>query len=304
VPSFSIILPAYNAESFLRQTLDSILAQTYADFEIVLIDDGSRDQTAAIAEGLDPRIRVFRQANAGIANARNRGIAEARGDWIAFMDHDDLWHPQKLAAQAQLLQSRPECGIVYGDYLRWDPATAPTFPDADLDTTRIAEDLSGLILHRMVEFNWVLLSTAVIRRQVFATVGLFDPTMPPADDWDFSIRASVRFPFVKMAQPVTLYRVHANQTSLKLPPVNFDFLLRKQALVRLRLAGGSTYNFSDVRHRQFRALFNYGLVQFKSGSYAASLRTFVHAWFYRLRSGKTLAFAAAALIRSMLPSRR
>jgi glycosyltransferase involved in cell wall biosynthesis len=302
VPTFSVILPAYNAEPFIRQTLASILAQTWTDFEVILIDDGSRDRTAEIAESMDPRIRVFRQPNGGIANARNAAIAQARGEWLAFMDHDDLWHPDKLAAQAKLLESKPECGIVYGAFLRWDPANPPHFPDAVLDPGRIAEDLSGFILHRMVETNWVLLSTAVIRRSVFDQVGMFDPTMPPADDWDFVIRACERYPFVKMAQAVTLYRVHANQTSLKLTPVNIEFVLRKQALRRLHAAGGQPRSVRDIRHRQFRALFNYALAQFKAGMSLASCRNFLHAWLYRVTSGKTLVYAAAAL--AVLPFRR
>jgi hypothetical protein len=203
-----------------------------------------------------------------------------------------------------LLRSRPDCGIIYGDFLRWDPATPPLFPDAELDPARIAEDLSGFILHRMVETNWVLLSTAVIRREVFDAVGLFDPAMPPADDWEFILRACERYPFVKLAQPVTQYRVHPNQTSLKLTPVNLEFVLRKHALQRLRLAGGKARSFYDIRHRQFRALFNYGLSQFKAGMYAASLGNFLHAWLYRLTSAKTLAYAAAAVFRTMVPPSR
>ena len=113
----SVIVPVYNGERFISRTLASVQAQIYSPIEIIVIDDGSTDRTASLVEaeaGRDSRIRLFRSKNLGVAAARNRGIAEARGHLIAPLDADDLWHPQKLAREAGLLQaSKPSVGVVY-----------------------------------------------------------------------------------------------------------------------------------------------------------------------------------------------
>ena len=299
MPRFSIVLPAYNAEPFIQQTIGSILSQTYEDFEIIVVDDGSSDATGDVAAAMDPRVRVLKQRNQGIALARNAGIGAATSDWIAFMDHDDLWHPQKLAVQADTLERDAACAIVYGEFRRWDPATPPQFADDALEPTQIDAALSGFILHRLVQTNWVLLSTAVIRKQVFEKVGLFDPKMPPADDWDLVMRAAEHFQFVKLAQSVALYRVHPGQTSLKLTTTNVEYELRLRGLARLRETGGLQPDPIDIKRRQFRALCNYGLAQYKAGLYRQSCSSFGEALRYNKASVKTAAYLATALMRSI-----
>ena len=115
MPKASIIVPAYNAAPTLLQTLDSLLNQTFRDFEIILVDDGSTDATRRIAEAYcaDPRMRVVRQANRGPAAARNTGIAAARGRYLGFCDADDTWHPQKLATHVEHLDANPDVGLSY-----------------------------------------------------------------------------------------------------------------------------------------------------------------------------------------------
>jgi len=303
MPKVSVVLPAYNAALFIQQTIASITVQSFGDFEIIVIDDGSIDATAEIAAAQDPRVRVVQQPNQGIAVARNVGISHARGEWIAFMDHDDLWHPQKLRAQCAVLDRDPGCGIVYGEFLRWDPLTPPIFPDEAIDSTWVDADFSGFILSQLVRTNWVLLSTAVIRRSVFETVGLFDPAMPPADDWDIVIRAAEHFRFVKLAQAVALYRVHGGQTSLKLTPRNVEFELRARALERANALGSAGLDMNDINQRQFRALFNYGYLQYRAGLYDEARKTFGTSLRFRETSGKALAYVVASFVKSVLQSR-
>lgn len=303
MPKISIVIPAYNAEAFLGQTIASISAQSFDNFEIIVVDDGSTDATAEIASTADPRVRVVQQRNQGIAVARNVGISESRGEWIAFLDHDDLWHPHKLKAQTEVLERDPGCGIVYGEFLRWNPLTPPQFLDETLDSRRIVPDLSGFILPRLIHTNWVLLSTAVIRRSVFDAVGCFDPAMPPADDWDLMLRAAEHFRFVKLAQPLALYRVHPGQTSLKLTPRNIEYELRCRALERLRALDGEVVDMKGIRLRQFRALFNYGLAQYGAGLYREACASFLSSLRFRAISGKTVVYAAASCARSILQKR-
>ena len=303
MPKISVVIPAYNAESFLGQTIASIATQSFDDFEIIVVDDGSTDATAEIARTADPRVRVVQQRNQGIAVARNIGISKSRGDWIAFLDHDDLWHPHKLKAQTEVLERDPGCGIVYGEFLRWNPLTPPQFLDETIDSRRIAPDLSGFILPQLIHTNWVLLSTAVIRRSVFDAVGGFDPDMPPADDWDLMLRAAEHFRFVKLAQPLALYRVHRGQTSLKLTPRNIEYELRCRALARLRALDGEVIDMKGIRLRQFRALFNYGLAQYNAGWYREACATFLSSLRFRATSGKTAIYLAVSCARSILQKR-
>lgn len=303
MPKISVIVPAYNSALFIRQTIASITAQSFEDFEIIVVDDGSTDATAEIASTLDARIRVVRQRNQGIAGARNSGLSHARGELIAFIDHDDLWHPNKLKVQIQVLERDPGCGIVYGEFLRWDPRKPPVFPDEIIDSNRVVPELSGFILSKLVCINWVLLSTAVIRRDVFDVVGNFDPAMPPGDDWDFMLRASEHFRFIKLAQPLALYRVHAGQTSLKLTARNVEFEIRSRALGRLKAVGGEVIDVRDVHLRQYRAIFNYGLAQYSAGLYRDAQSTFFEALAYRPRAGKAALYWAASWMKSFLNNR-
>lgn len=129
VPRTSILLPAYNRESYLGAAIGSVLAQTDPDWELIVVDDGSTDRTGAIAAGhaaADPRIRVVRQSNGGIGAARNRALREARGGFIALIDSDDLWMPDKLEVQHAALAADPALDMVFGHYLEFfDPAPDP-----------------------------------------------------------------------------------------------------------------------------------------------------------------------------------
>ena len=105
----SVVIPAYNHGRFLREAIDSVLAQTYAPLEIIVVDDGSTDDTEQIVRSYGDRVRYIRQQNAGVGAARNNGIANARGEYVAFLDSDDLWLPEKLAVQVEYMRRHPEC---------------------------------------------------------------------------------------------------------------------------------------------------------------------------------------------------
>ena len=123
-PLISVIIPAYNAEIFIRRTLDSILAQTYTNIEILVVDDGSQDRTAEIVESFvekDSRVTLLKQKNAGVATARNLAIEKSNGEYIAPIDADDIWYPQKLEKQAQcILEADQSIGLVYAWSVRID----------------------------------------------------------------------------------------------------------------------------------------------------------------------------------------
>lgn len=210
----SVIIPAYNAQRFLRMTLASAQAQTYRNLEIIVIDDGSTDATAAIAEtaaGVDKRVRVLRQENAGVAAARNRGIAEARGDYVAPLDADDVWHPQNVALQiAALNAAGPETAVSYAWYLSIDEhgkfrSLGPR--------NRIRGKKEALFA--LMDGNFIgNASSTVIRRGAVETVGGYDPTLRErnaegCEDWGLYIALAERWKFAVVPQYLIAYRSHA-----------------------------------------------------------------------------------------------
>jgi glycosyltransferase involved in cell wall biosynthesis len=178
-----IVIPAYNSELCLRETLDSVLAQTAPAHEIIVVDDGSKDKTAEIALSYGERIRYIKQANKGIAGARNTGIENATGNWIAFLDHDDLMLPTKLERQTAVAASNHELVAVYSTftYLYSDGSTkpVPVFP---------AKDLWPALRYR----SPILPSTVMIRRTALIEIGGFRKFYT-TDDWDLWFRLVRRY---------------------------------------------------------------------------------------------------------------
>ena len=202
-PLVSVIVPTYNGARFLAQTIESVLAQTYPNLEVLVVDDGSTDATSSIATGYGSRVRYIQQANAGTAAARNRGVAEARGDYIALLDHDDLWLPHKLERQMPTFASDPAIGVVFAriEFFRTETGevTAHYFPGLELGP-------HDLLAHRILPIQ-----TVVIRRRALEAVGPFDVDLRGTDDWDLGIRLSAQFRMVGVPETLAKVRLHPDQ---------------------------------------------------------------------------------------------
>ena len=304
VPAVSIILPAYNSARFLDTTLGSIYAQSLQDFEVLVVDDGSTDDTAAIVAQQHPQVRLFRQANAGISQARNMGLRHARGRYIAFMDHDDFWHAQKLAQQVRVLDEAPaDVGACFGEFRTWNGTDAPAFAADLVWPPGVVPSLSGWIYHELLLTNWVLFSTALFRREVFAAVGEFDPDLPPADDWDIALRASRRFQFLKTQDVVALYRMHAGQTSRRCFARDFQTEVRESMLLRYGPTGpdGRACDPGKLKDRRFRSHLAHASSHAQSGSVATALRSLAKAW--RLSPTDHRAWRAAVSLLAVMARR-
>jgi glycosyltransferase involved in cell wall biosynthesis len=198
----SVVIPLYNARDVIRETVRSVLAQTWQDFELLVVDDGSIDGSGDLIRTLDPRLRYFRQENAGVAAARNRGIAEAEGAAIALLDHDDLWHPVKLERQVAVLKARPEVGMVITDVAHIDRDGEPMgIVGAGYNPS---EDFARLFVQGYVPTP----SAAMIRKKVLDAVGGFDEAFGSAgmDDHDLWPRIAAVCAIANIGEPLTYHR--------------------------------------------------------------------------------------------------
>ncbi|HXQ69952.1 MAG TPA: glycosyltransferase family A protein [Pyrinomonadaceae bacterium] len=194
-PPVSVIIPVYNGARFLRAALESVFAQTYRPFEVIVVDDGSVDDSGIIAQSF-PEVRYIQQANQGVAAARNNGIEAARGDFYAFLDQDDLWKPEKLKLQIDYLQSHPETGytLTQQQFFLEPGATLPPWFRKEL--------LSA------VHTGWVL-GTLVVRRTTFEKVGNFATGYSAANDSDWFFRAkAAEIPMAVVPELLLLKRIH------------------------------------------------------------------------------------------------
>ena len=191
-PRVSVIIPVYNGERYFARTIESVLAQTYSAKEIVIVDDGSRDTSQeVIARYLHhSNVHLVTQKNAGVAAARNTGISAAAGEYIALVDQDDLWLPDKLARQVEYLDAHPEIALVHSNIHFIDEA-GERIPDPEW--AWVAPTF-GQVLPELVKQNSICTCTVLLRKSVLEQVGLFRQELAPADDWDLWLRIAAKHP--------------------------------------------------------------------------------------------------------------
>jgi len=217
MPEVSVVIPAYNAERTLGETLASAIAQTFDDFELIVVDDGSTDATADVARAAgDERIRVLTTANRGVARARTHGIQEADGQLVAFLDADDIWMPTKLERQVALLSTRPEVGMCFTAAIRVDADARPIAP---MQVREYGDYCAALLLHSMVAG---CISSGVVRRTLALEAGGFDPAFSQSADWDFWLRLSRLTDFAPVPDPLVRYRTYAGNMSSDIPLLERD----------------------------------------------------------------------------------
>jgi glycosyltransferase involved in cell wall biosynthesis len=232
-PLISCIVPVYNGELYLGEAIDSILAQTYRPLEIIVVDDGSTDATADVAASYGGRLRCVRQSNAGPGAARNHGLTLVRGEFVAFLDADDLWHAEKLACQMACFARRRDLNlcITHTQHI-WIPELKP---EADrLRDHAVSRPLPAYLLQSLLA-----------RRIAFERVGFFDSTLRLCSDMDWFLHAAERGLVIEVLPDVLVYRRwHRNNITR----ASRDFLLKvtKSSLDRRRAHGGGvppSYSF-------------------------------------------------------------
>ena len=220
-PLVSVIIPNYNYAHYLPQALDSVLAQTYPRVEIMVIDDGSTDDSENVLRGYGDRIRSIKQQNQGVSAARNLGARETRGELLAFLDADDFWLPEKLERQVQRFVADPELGLVHC-------GVEEIHDNGDHLLFRL-EGLEGWVATDMLLFNRAVIlgggSGLVVKRSAFEALGGFDTSLSTSADWDFFYRmaAHARVGFVPSA--LLKYRVHGSNMHANVRAMEHDMLI-------------------------------------------------------------------------------
>jgi len=206
MPKVSVIIPTHNRDEFLGSTIASVLSQTYSDFEIIVVDDNSGDRTHEVIKSIkDGRMKYIRHRdNMGPSAARNTAISSATGEYIAFLDDDDEWMPEKLQKQVELLDKcEPNICGVYSNRLVIDKLS-----NRIISTSPQAKKLKGNLLYQLSIGSPIHTSTVLIRKRCIEKVGLFDETMSYMEDRDFWIRLSLNWDFEYIDKPLTIAYVH------------------------------------------------------------------------------------------------
>ncbi|HKN87924.1 MAG TPA: glycosyltransferase [Nitrospiraceae bacterium] len=206
----SVILPVYNGARFIKESLDSVLVQTFHDYEVICVDDGSTDASLAILHEYRPNITVLRQTNAGQGAARNAGVRHASGRYVAFIDQDDRWYPWKLEQQVRTIEREPEAVLVHCNSDRMDSEGRVVQRGATLAEYQRAMNSP---LGRLLNEGLILPSAMFVRRDAFERVGGFDPELRGYEDFDLCARLKQEGRFVFLDEPGMCYRVHPGGSS-------------------------------------------------------------------------------------------
>jgi glycosyltransferase involved in cell wall biosynthesis len=222
----SVIVPCFNASKTLRQAIDSALGQTYPDTEVVVVDDGSTDDSAAVAESYGDAVVLVRQPNRGLSAARNAAVVASSGEFLTLLDADDVLLPECVARRVAMLRDDPQLGLIAGYYREIDAEG------------RLRERVPELRrvgplppFRQAVRRNWGPPVGWTFRREVYERCGGFDPLLRSCEDWDFVIRVASRYAIGYDPEPHTRYRISQGQMS-----ANFERMLDAARRVRLKNA--------------------------------------------------------------------
>ncbi len=213
MPTVSVVIPLYNSEKTIQSSIDSVLNQTFSDFELIIINDGSTDQSLDIVKAFqDKRLHILSFQNSGAAAARNRGIANAKGHYIAFLDADDLWTPDKLIDQVSAFKKNPDTGLVYSwsDYI--DKNGNSICPGKRVITSDDIEETYGkLLISNFLENG----STPLIPKSILDDVGYFNEALNSSQDLDLYLRIAAKYNFIAVPKVQVYYRITPNSITSK-----------------------------------------------------------------------------------------
>jgi glycosyltransferase involved in cell wall biosynthesis len=291
-PLVSAIIPNYNYARYVGEAVESALAQTYPNIEVIVVDDGSTDNSLEVLERYQGRIKLIQQKNSGVCVARNRGVEESTGEYIAFLDADDVWLPEKLSVQMQGFQASTKavfsnCGMRLIDLDGECVGTLTEGKSGDVSTYLLSFDGPAVV---------GAASTGIVSRKVFESVGGFDPRLSTAADWDFCFRVAQLGEFIFEPQILVNYRIHGTNMHGNIRVMEQDMLL---CFEKAFAKEGSHRDKRNVYYGNlFRVLSG---SYFRGGEYVDFLRTAAKSLWYR-PSG--IGYFAAFPLRKLSGGRR
>ena len=246
-PLISVIIPSYKAENYITETVNAVLAQSYSPIEIIVIDDGSPCNQAKVIQELDrlhENVKYIYQENAGVSAARNHGLKISKGDYIAFLDADDVWLPENLMLKFQKLQGN-EFGLAH---------SAASYIDADSKPLPgIMEGEEGWLLENMLDWKGTAVpgpSSILVKREVLEKVGGFDVSLSTSADLDFFIRVSAHYKIGKIPSITWKYRIHGNNMQKNIPLMEKDMLKVYENVTKLNL-----FKSDAIRKKSYAKLY-------------------------------------------------
>lgn len=269
-PLVSVVIPVYNGEAFVAQAIESVLAQTWPNVELIVINDGSTDRSAEVIARYGDRLVLVEQANQGVAAARNAGMSRARGQFIALLDQDDWWRPEKLARQVPLMLSNPRVGLVHTAVDHYDQTrqqwAEPLNPQAR------PELLVGRCFRQLLLENQIYNSTVLLRAEALRQVGLCDLSIQgnTVQDYDLWLRIAQDWELAYVPEPLVVFRIHRHQGTW-----DRSFMLSEEArLLERVLAQQQLTEEPELRRRMARLYDQLGTVQLEAGDRSSARESF------------------------------
>jgi len=289
-PRVSVVIPVYNGEHTVAAAINSVLEQTFQDFEVMVVDDGSTDATVSIAERLGSRIAIIRQSNHGFCAARNAGIAKSTGEYLALLDADDFWAPTKLEKSIAVLDNSPQVVLVYTDVSNHDPA------GHDLGTSPVdAETAHAPTLDEMLSRLWPIMpSTVVMRRAAYERCGRFAEGF--SEDLDFWIRIREQGEFSYLPEKLTRFTVGPLYPKVLRRDSRGELFLRS---IQSRYGARASGDLQSYTQHKVRILRNTGLAELKKGNRTAARKCLIRSLSYDRTAFKTY----LRIARTLLPMR-
>lgn len=281
----SVVVSAYNLERYIASTIGSIYAQSYEDWDLIVVDDGSSDDTASVARQAikDERGIVVSRRNGGAAAARNAGISRARGPLIALCDGDDHWFPEKLSRQMEVFVTRRDALTVSSGWVGWYPAESGYFEDPEKLRRPVSGELGGITeisYGRLIEEAGICTSAAVFYKDVAQRVGGFEESLPCGEDYDFWLKMSWEAPILRLDEQLVAYRKHrASLTATSALTANYRAVAVDKAISRWGWRGpaGEHISRSAVRRGLVRSWQDFADASIAAGHRRAALGAIVSA---------------------------
>lgn len=313
IPSISVIIPCFNAEKWIGAAVRSVLAQAWdGPLEILVIDDGSQDNSVSCVREFGNAVRLIEQANLGAAAARNHGIQEATGRWIAFLDADDIWLPGKLNAQWSLLRANPGVRMCYTGWHVWHCLDPDPRPELVNELDKAAEQNperwsgpSGWIYPELLADSEIATITVLMERSLLVELRGFDSTLRIGEDYDLWIRASRISQILRVPSPLALYRMNPNSLTKGAPDCNHQAIVVERALHTWGYEGpdGRQAARRHVQRALARTWRNYASAHLAAGNLIQARAGLREALRHRPSSWPSWCLAARLLAAPFIPGR-